>query len=118
MRYLCIEDNVITAALTYEPAVPASVRVLTVTDSEYQQLADRTHYFDPASDQILPRTADMLAQDARAQEQLDARKFLSDTDWQVLRHMREQALSKPTTLTQSAYLELERQRDAAAAIIR
>jgi len=42
------------------------------------------------------------------------REFLNSTDWKILRHIREQALSKSTTLSQAEYLELERQRDLAA----
>jgi hypothetical protein len=118
MRYLCIEDNVVTATMTYEPAVPDTVRIVTITDSEYQKLADRTHYFDPVTDRVLPRTADMLAADDQAARIAEARRFLSDTDWKVLRHVREQALGKTTTLSQDEYLALERERDAAAELIR
>ena len=45
------------------------------------------------------------------------REFLNSTDWKILRHMRQQALNVPTTLTDAQYLELEQQRQAAAARI-
>jgi predicted nucleotidyltransferase len=45
------------------------------------------------------------------------REFLNSTDWQILRHIRQKALAITTTLTDTQYLELEQQRQAAAARI-
>ena len=42
----------------------------------------------------------------------DLRKQLSDTDYKVLRHIRELALGIPTTMTQEEYLLLEAQRES------
>lgn len=40
-------------------------------------------------------------------ESREALAYLTSTDYKVLRHIRQQALSLPTTLSQSEYLELE-----------
>lgn len=50
------------------------------------------------------------------QEEQDkvALEFLDSTDWQVLRHIRQQALGIATSLTAEEYLELEHQRQMAA----
>lgn len=42
-----------------------------------------------------------------------ARKFLADTDWQVLRHSDQIALGMPTSLTEQEYADLLQQRQAA-----
>jgi len=59
----------------------------------------------------------ILAQ--KEQEKLNAveREFLNSTDWKILRHLRQQALDLTTSLTEEQYLELEQQRQAAAARI-
>jgi hypothetical protein len=47
-----------------------------------------------------------------------ALKLLAESDWKILRHLREQALGIPTSLSSSEYLALEQERaDAAARII-
>ena len=119
MRYLCIENERIVSSPDYEPVVPDSVQVVIITDDQYDSIVEHgTHYFDIPSRQVLPVTADMTAAKALEQQEAEARIFLRNSDWKILRHVREQALNKPTTLTQEEYLELERQRDAAAALIR
>ena len=54
--------------------------------------------------------------EATAQLQLnyDSQKYLNDTDWIVLRHLREKTLNKPTTLTDEAFIDLEQKRDDVA----
>jgi hypothetical protein len=119
MRYLCIENQRIVSAPTYEPSVPDSVEVVTITDAEYDDIHQHgTHYFDMSTRKVLPLTADMQSAKTQTQQESDARIFLRSTDWKVLRHVREQALGKTTTLSQDEYLALERERDAAAELIR
>ena len=48
----------------------------------------------------------------------DLRKQLSDTDYKVLRHIRELALGIPTTMAQEEYLLLEAQRESLVRQIR
>lgn len=46
-----------------------------------------------------------------------AKQFLVDTDWKVMRHIRQLALGETPSLTQEEYLALEELRSAAAASI-
>jgi len=46
-----------------------------------------------------------------------ARKLLAESDYKVLRHIRQKALSEPLTLTEEQYLQLELERSQAAASI-
>jgi hypothetical protein len=43
-----------------------------------------------------------------------AQAFLNNTDWKILRHLRQQALGISTSLTAEEYLELEHERQMAA----
>lgn len=103
--------------MPYEPSVPVSVQVVTILDEDYNKVMDQTHYFDVVTKSILAVDAEILSQ--KAQEQLNAveREFLNSTDWKVLRHQRQVKLGETTSLTEEEYLELERQRSAAAARI-
>ena len=47
-----------------------------------------------------------------------AKELLANSDWKVLRHIRQKALNQPTTLSEQEYLALEQQRaDAANSIV-
>lgn len=48
----------------------------------------------------------------------EAHAFLSATDWKVLRHIREKAIGKKTTLSDGEYLALENERDLRASEIK
>ena len=117
MHYVCIENNAVSSILSYEPNVPNTVTVVTIADSEYNQLVAQTHRFDIATRKVVPVDASILA--AKTQEQANAveQEFLRSTDWKVLRHIRQKALGVPTSLTEPEYLALEQQRAAAAARI-
>ena len=48
----------------------------------------------------------------------EARLYLAETDYKVLRHIREKALGLTTTLSEAEYLELEQSRmDAALSVV-
>ena len=116
MYYVCVENNQIVSMLDYEPNVPSSVSVTTITDDEYGLISkEKTHYFD-----IETGTVKLHGEEVFAQRDVDAQnrvyeKFLDDTDWKVMRHIREKALAKTTTLSEEEYTDLETQRDTAAA---
>lgn len=122
MYYICIEDNLITSIVNYEPNVPESVSVVSITDEEFQSIENKTHYFDLPTQTVISYDQTHLDSEAAKEEQrktnAEKREFLNSTDWKVLRHMREIALSQPTTLSAEEYLALEQAReDAAAAIV-
>jgi len=55
-------------------------------------------------------------EETRIQLQLNyvSKKYLYDTDWMVLRHLREQKLNKTTTMTEDEFIALELKRDEIA----
>jgi hypothetical protein len=114
MYYVCIENNQVTGIQSYEPAVPNTVSVITITDEQHQQIMNQTHRFDVASNTVVSVGSTILAE--KEQHRLNGieREFLNSTDWKILRHMRQKALNVPTTLTDAQYIELEQQRQAAA----
>jgi len=117
MHYVCIENNAISSILNYEPSVPNTVEVVTISDDDEKKLHNQTHIFDLNSKTVVPVSAAITAQ--KEQDKLNGieREFLNSTDWQILRHLRQKALNIPTSLTDAEYLTLEQQRQAAAARI-
>jgi hypothetical protein len=117
MYYVCIEDNKIISILNYEPSVPESVLIYEITDQQANQINNQTHYFNIENKTVESVALSVVAQ--KEQHRLNGieREFLNSTDWKILRHMRQQALNVPTSLTEAEFLELEQQRQAAAARI-
>jgi hypothetical protein len=117
MHYVCIENNQVTGIQSYEPAVPDTVSVVTITDEQHQQVMNQTHRFDVVSRNVVVVDSAVLAEKEQYRLNGIEREFLNSTDWKILRHLRQKALNVPTTLTDAQYLELEQQRQAAAARI-
>jgi len=117
MHYVCIENNQVTGIQSYEPAVPNTVSVVTITDQQHQQIIDQTHRFDVVSRTVVAVDSAILEEKEQYRLNGIEREFLNSTDWKILRHLRQKALDVPTTLTDAQYLELEQQRQAAAARI-
>lgn len=117
MYYICVENNQITGVLNYEPSVPPSVTVVAISDQEHAKINQRTHYFDIATSSVQPHAKneiDRIAAQAASKEHL---RFLSTTDWKVMRHIREKALGIPTSLSEAEYLDLELERERRAAAV-
>jgi hypothetical protein len=114
---VCIENNKVIGIQNYEPNVPDTIHVVSISDAEYSQIISQTHRFDVESKTVVSVDSEILAN--KEQEKLNAveRDFLNSTDWKVLRHIRQKALGIPTSLTEAQYLELEQQRQSAAARI-
>jgi hypothetical protein len=117
MHYVCIENNAISSILNYEPAVPSTVEVVTISDDDGKKLHNQTHIFDLNSKTVVPVAAAITAQKEKEKLNGVEREFLNSTDWKVLRHLRQKALNVPTTMSESEYLALEQQRQAASARI-
>lgn len=117
MHYVCIENNQLTAILGYEPSVPSSVSVVTITDNQYAQLMAQTHKFDVTSRTVVEIAAGAAAQRITDLANGQEREFLNSTDWKVLRHIRQKALNIATSLSDAEYIQLEQQRETAAARI-
>lgn len=58
------------------------------------------------------------AQEKQEEEDMIQRQFLSDTDWQVIRHRDQLALGIETSLTEAEYMELLKARQKARDSIR
>jgi hypothetical protein len=117
MNYVCIENNLVVSILNYEPNVPGSVAVVEITDAQAAQIAAQTHYFDISSRTVASVAAGITAQRATDVVNGQEREFLNSTDWKVLRHIRQKALNIATSLSDAEYIQLEQQREAAAARI-
>lgn len=117
MYYVCIENNQITGIQSYEPAVPSTVSVATISDTQHAQIMAQTHQFDVASRTVIAVNQSII--DQQEQDRLNGleREFLNSTDWKIMRHIRQKALNVATSLTDVEYAELEQQRQAAAARI-
>lgn len=114
MYYVCIEDDRVVNVLNYAPEVPDTVTVAEINETDYQSLMSRSHYFDIPTQTVLPYGDEVI--DARAQQQQNKihQQMLMDSDWQVLRHIRQKALGIPTSLSEAEYLDLELRRNQAA----
>lgn len=117
MYYVCIENNEVVSVLNYEPSVPSSVFVATITDAENDQLVARTHYYNVSTRRVEPISDEEANQQSVAESNGVEREFLSSTDWKVLRHIRQKHLGIETTLAEAEYTALEQEREAAASRI-
>lgn len=59
-------------------------------------------------------TRDISSEVLLKKESEDAKLFLNESDYKVLRHIRQKALNLPLTMTEAEYLQLEQQRHEAS----
>ena len=114
MYYVCIENNLVTSIMSYEPAVPSTVSVVTISNDQYGQIMAQTHRFDVSSGTVVAVNSAELIQKEIDKTNAIEREFLNSTDWKILRHIRQKSLNITTTLTDAEYLALEQQRNEAA----
>jgi hypothetical protein len=104
--------------INYVANLPDGVNSLQITEAEKLGIDEGTHYFDLATLTVQSKAAEILQAEQAAEtlrlSNLQYRAFLDSTDWQVLRHIRQQSLGIETSLTQQEYLDLEEQRHQAA----
>jgi len=118
MHYVCLENEIIVSILNYQPAVPDTVSVIEITDDQYRLIETQTHYFDIATNLILPVPNSELEKKQQEADNMQPRNYLDSTDWMILRHLRQQTLGISTSLTEQEFLELEQKRNDAAAKIK
>ena len=124
MYYILIKDNEIMSIMDVKPnmdVIPEEVEVLTYDGDiplmhliyidgsfkdarEYHLLNGK--YYSPDSKEY---------QDHK--KSIDARHFLNETDWQVLRHRDQKDLGLETSLTEQEYKELLQKRQEARSLI-
>ena len=96
--------------------------MIEISNEVYESITTaKTHYFDLADNTVKSYGQTHLDSEAAKEAQritnAEKRKFLADSDWKVMRHIREKALSQSTSLTDQQYLDLEQARATAAAAI-
>ena len=107
MYYVCIEDNQVTSIVDYEPSVPSSIIVETITEAKYKILSEEKGYYDVAKRDVVKHPSRLIKDQEKSKAAL---KYLQSTDWKVLRHIRETQLEIPTTLSTKEYIALEKER--------
>lgn len=117
MYYICVENNRLISILDYEPNVPDTVSVTKIDAVEFAKLDNQTHYFDTDTKQVLPYDQSKFDQRQQEEANKEHQRYLSSTDWKVMRHIRQKALGIPTSLSEAEYLELEAERQRAAEAI-
>jgi hypothetical protein len=122
MYYIVIENGGISSILNYKPNVPETHTVVEISDAEHESIVTaKTHYFDLTDNTVKSYSQIYLDTEAAKEAQrianAEKRKFLSESDWKVMRHLREKALEQTTSLTDQQYLDLEQARATAAAAI-
>lgn len=114
MYYVCVENGLVTSVLPYEPTVPTGVGVHSVSDQNYQNIIAGTHFFNTNINSVEEKPQEYFDKLNQEQKNIELTMFLASTDWKVLRHLREQTLGQPTTLSTDEYLALEESRQTAA----
>jgi hypothetical protein len=112
--FVCIENNQVTSIINYQPNVPESIQVIEITDAEYQQIMEQTHYFDVSTISVKPVPQSQVDKKTAEKHNAEHRELLNSTDWKVLRHLRQKSLGIPTSLTEEEYINLETDRQNAA----
>jgi len=109
MPYIFIENNEVISITDYEVEIPSTVEKVEISQSDYEGLLNGTHIVDMPTKTIVQNTA------AEKERQNNANlSFLHNTDWKVLRHLREKTLGVTTSLSEQEFLELEESRQKAA----
>jgi hypothetical protein len=120
MFYACIKNNRVISILNRAPENADAI--VAISDEECDSiLLSKTHYIDVENKKVarLPAAAPRQQYIEIDQDEINTemQQFLSDTDWKVLRHIRQLALGKSTSLSDEEYQDLETAREAAASKI-
>jgi hypothetical protein len=75
--------------------------------------SEETHP-EPTGSDIALWTDEMMAAHQQESANQTARQFLTDTDWKIIRHIRQKALEIETSLTEEEYIALETERQQKA----
>lgn len=114
MYYVCVSEGRISSIINYEPACVEPMRAYRISDLDYAQIQAQTHYFDVHMLCMREMPEHVLLEKTNQEHNRACLRYLKDTDWQVLRHIRQRHLGLPTSLTEEDYTELELKRQQAA----
>lgn len=110
MYYACIENNIVTGILDYKPNVPDSIALIEIENEDYEKIQRGEKKYDANVNTFVATVNEKTPE----QIAIEKRLFLKNSDWKVLRHIREKSLGLPTSLTEEEYLALENERQAIA----
>jgi diaminopimelate decarboxylase len=113
-HYVCIENNLIISTLNYEPNVPATVEVHEISDEQHKLITDGSHHFNVTTKKVELIVGEVADARAAEKEKIATLAFLANTDWKILRHIREKALGITTSMSEEDYIQLELQRNSRA----
>lgn len=111
MAFVCIENGKVSSIAEYKPAVPNTVEVVEIPDQDYFLIVGKSHEFNITTKKVEEVSAVDRSVELAASSNI---RFLKETDWMVLRHLRELQLGVATSLTPEMYLRLEEKRQLAA----
>jgi len=115
MYYVCIENSQVSSIVDYEPNVPNSIIVETITNSQYKIISEERGYYDTDKRAVVKYPAKLIKDEKKSKKALE---YLQSTDWKVLRHIRETQLEIETTLTVAEYITLEKERHKQAKLVK
>lgn len=118
MYYVCVTEGRVASVINYEPACVPPMQAYAISESEYGQIQAQTHYWDVTTCRVLPMPEHVQAAKQIQEHNRACLRYLQDTDWKVLRHIRQLHLGEPTSLTADEYTQLERERAKRAAEIK
>lgn len=95
-------------------SAPDHIIQVECTEEDEKKLISREYIFDPNTKTIVKKGESQLLALEIENKNYENLRFLSSTDWMVLRHLREKALGEQTSLTEEQFLQLEANRHVAA----
>lgn len=114
IHYVLVEDGRVISTIDYKPNAPDTVSVYPIPKEDYDAIVGQTHFFDPVSEKVTPVDISVTNRRLAIAARDNGKGYLQETDWIVMRHIREIALSLPTTLTHDEYIALETKRHTVA----
>lgn len=115
MYYICIENNQVSSIVDYEPNVPDTISIETITDDEYKSIEEGKSYYDAIKREVVKIATSIIESEEKSKKAIE---FLNNTDWKVLRHIRETELGIETSLSAAEYIKLEEERQKQSELVK
>lgn len=113
--YICVENQTVISIAEEAPHVPNTVKVFHVYGDDATNIKKGTHHFDVNTETVVENPVEVVDQNEMIAK--DNLKYLAETDWIVLRHIREKFLGVQLSITDEQYAQLEVKRQAMAKMI-
>ncbi len=112
MYFVCVDNDLNFAGVyDYKPNIPSELTLKEISEQDFLKLQSGDFTYDGASGQIQPieKSEPSISEKYKF--------YLDDSDWLILRHMREKFLKIKTTLSDKQFLALERKRQKISKLI-